>query len=165
VLEAATDLALAAALAREPWDGYRARHAGHRDGTVAAGRAVLVRRAEVARFEQLVSRIPPARRTGWRRAPRSQIGPDAALDEALLALVNVDAAAGAWLAPAGKPPPRAPAVEVAAADARHTVRSGESLWVIARRYRVSVGALLEWNGLDARALLKPGDVLRIAAPR
>lgn len=165
VLEAATDLALAAALAREPWDAYRVRHPGHRDGIVAAGRSVLVPRRALARFTELVARIPPGRRTGWRRTTRAGIEAGQPIDAALLALVNADAGDGPWLAPVARPATRAPAASLAAADARHTVRSGESLWVIARRYRVSVGALLEWNGLDASALLKPGDVLRIAAPR
>ncbi|KAB7766286.1 lytic transglycosylase domain-containing protein [Xanthomonas maliensis] len=41
----------------------------------------------------------------------------------------------------------------------HTVRIGESAWAIARRYGVTVAALLASNGLDKRAVLKPGMVL------
>ncbi len=37
----------------------------------------------------------------------------------------------------------------------HRVRSGETLWGIARRYNVLVGQLAEWN------LMKPGDILRL----
>ncbi len=40
----------------------------------------------------------------------------------------------------------------------HRVRSGETLWSIARRYNVLVKQLLEWN------LLKTGDALRIGQP-
>jgi len=41
----------------------------------------------------------------------------------------------------------------------HTVRNGESAWTIARRYGVTVTALLASNGLDKSAILKPGMVL------
>jgi membrane-bound lytic murein transglycosylase D len=43
----------------------------------------------------------------------------------------------------------------------HTVRRGESLWVIARRYGLTVAQLREWNRLDAGAVLRPGDRLRL----
>ena len=49
---------------------------------------------------------------------------------------------------------------------RHTVAAGESLWRIARRYGVTVGHLLNVNGLDAGRLIAPGTVLAIdALPR
>lgn len=41
----------------------------------------------------------------------------------------------------------------------HTVRSGESAWSIARRYGISVKALLANNGLERASVLKPGMVL------
>lgn len=52
------------------------------------------------------------------------------------------------------------AVASASNGNRHTVRSGESAWTIARRYGISVKALLTSNNLDASAVLKPGMVLR-----
>lgn len=60
------------------------------------------------------------------------------------------------------PPDRAAAP---APVASHTVRSGESLWRIARRHGVSVAALCAWNELARDALLRPGDVLRLAPKR
>jgi membrane-bound lytic murein transglycosylase D len=45
----------------------------------------------------------------------------------------------------------------------HVVRSGESLWTIARRYRTSVRTLRSLNGLGAGAVLQPGDRLRVGA--
>ncbi|WP_296247859.1 lytic transglycosylase domain-containing protein [uncultured Stenotrophomonas sp.] len=70
-------------------------------------------------------------------------------------------------APAAAPPvasrrPAAPSRAVASAGtgSRHTVRSGESAWTIARRYGISVKTLLSSNNLDASAVLKPGMVLR-----
>ncbi|MBT8335619.1 MAG: LysM peptidoglycan-binding domain-containing protein [Gemmatimonadetes bacterium] len=48
------------------------------------------------------------------------------------------------------------------ASGEHVVRSGDSLWTIARRYGVSVGQLRSWNGLREGAVLQPGDRLRLA---
>jgi membrane-bound lytic murein transglycosylase D len=44
----------------------------------------------------------------------------------------------------------------------HRVRTGESLWQIARHYAVSVAQLKRWNGLHG-SRLKPGAVLRVSA--
>ena len=49
------------------------------------------------------------------------------------------------------------------ADVRYTVRSGDSLWLIARRFDVSIAALREWNGLARGQYLRPGQVLSIHA--
>ena len=46
--------------------------------------------------------------------------------------------------------------------ASHTVRSGESLWTIARRYGLRIGDLQRINGLDPKAVLRIGQVLRLA---
>lgn len=45
----------------------------------------------------------------------------------------------------------------------HTVKSGESLWSIAKRYSVDIKQLQQWNHL-AGAVVKPGQVLKISAP-
>lgn len=47
----------------------------------------------------------------------------------------------------------------------HEVVAGDTLVAIGRRYGVDVAALLQWNGLDARAVLRPGDRLAIWRPR
>ena len=43
----------------------------------------------------------------------------------------------------------------------HVVRSGDSAWTIARRYRVSLAALLSINGLGKSSVLRPGQKLRL----
>jgi len=43
----------------------------------------------------------------------------------------------------------------------YTVRSGDSLWLIARRHQVSLADLMRWNGLSERSVLRPGQTLTI----
>lgn len=43
----------------------------------------------------------------------------------------------------------------------YTVRSGDSLWDIGRRFGVSFHQLAKWNNLDTTAILQPGDHLTI----
>ncbi len=45
----------------------------------------------------------------------------------------------------------------------YTVRRGDSLWKIARRYQVSVGELAAWNQVGKSTVLRPGQKLRIRA--
>ncbi len=45
--------------------------------------------------------------------------------------------------------------------ATHVVAKGDSLWTVARRYRITLDDLRRWNALNARALLRPGQVLRL----
>ncbi|HEU0012497.1 MAG TPA: transglycosylase SLT domain-containing protein [Longimicrobium sp.] len=56
---------------------------------------------------------------------------------------------------------RAAEARRAAAVRRHTVRRGESLWTIARRYDTSVRAVQRANGLGARSRIRPGQKLTI----
>jgi membrane-bound lytic murein transglycosylase D len=44
---------------------------------------------------------------------------------------------------------------------RHTVRPGDTLGAIARRYRTSVDAIVRLNGLRSRTMIYPGQVLRV----
>lgn len=45
----------------------------------------------------------------------------------------------------------------------HRVKSGDTLWSLAHHYGVSVAELARWNGISARATLKPGEKLHIFA--
>ncbi|MEX2527532.1 MAG: LysM peptidoglycan-binding domain-containing protein [Gemmatimonadota bacterium] len=47
---------------------------------------------------------------------------------------------------------------------QHRVRSGESLWAIARGYGVTVEQLRAWNGLRSGSVLAVGRVLEVHAP-
>lgn len=47
----------------------------------------------------------------------------------------------------------------------HRVRSGESLWVIARRYGLNVGEVQRMNGLGPSTLIRPGQRLVIETGR
>lgn len=53
----------------------------------------------------------------------------------------------------------------AARTLRYTVRSGDTLYRIARMHGVTVAQLLSWNGLAANAPLRPGQTLAINLPR
>ena len=45
----------------------------------------------------------------------------------------------------------------------HTVRRGESLFSIAKRYKVSVDKLRQWNSLSKGKPIQPGDTLTVHA--
>ena len=53
---------------------------------------------------------------------------------------------------------------IASVDQKHisyTVQEGDSLWLIAKRYGVSVRQLQQWNSLHVNARLQPGQSLDI----
>jgi len=43
----------------------------------------------------------------------------------------------------------------------YQVKDGDSLWIIARRNKVTVAQLTKWNRLDSGSLIKPGQQLAI----
>ncbi len=47
---------------------------------------------------------------------------------------------------------------------KHRVRSGDSLWAIAKRYKVSTRDLVRWNQLNPRRYLRPGQHLKVYVP-
>ncbi len=59
---------------------------------------------------------------------------------------------------APKPTPPSPGTRY------HTVRSGDSLWSLARRYGVQIGDLARWNGIDRSDVITIGQRLAVAPP-
>ncbi|WP_320171559.1 LysM peptidoglycan-binding domain-containing protein [Maridesulfovibrio sp.] len=43
----------------------------------------------------------------------------------------------------------------------YRVRRGDNLWKIARRFGVKVSSLMEWNSLNSKSILKPGDKIKV----
>jgi LysM repeat protein len=98
-----------------------------------------------------LARWNPAYRAGIALpgAPRRLLAPvgTAATNEALASPTSAGVAAN-------EPTP-------AEAPREHTVRSGETLWRIARRYGTTVRSLAAFNGLDPARPLRIGRTLRI----
>jgi len=44
---------------------------------------------------------------------------------------------------------------------RYTVRNGDSLYIIARKFRVGIDQIARWNGLDKSKILRPGQKLTL----
>ncbi len=44
---------------------------------------------------------------------------------------------------------------------RYRVRRGDNLWKIARRFGVKVSSLMEWNSLNSKSIIKPGDNIKV----
>ncbi|AVP96330.1 hypothetical protein C7S18_03610 [Ahniella affigens] len=93
---------------------------------------------------------------------RAKAALEAGLSQEVYARVNSDGSAKIWL-PTGSGQPKVLASDGASAAERHRVRAGDTLWGIARHYRVKVQSLIEWNGLGKKALIKPGQWLRLRA--
>lgn len=71
----------------------------------------------------------------------------------------------AWNGPADRPTTSsAPRAKGATISASHRVRGGETASQVARRFGVTLRALLDYNGLTMTSVLKPGQLLRIPPP-
>lgn len=101
-------------------------------------------------------------RSGVRRAGLAWGVPAALVGSlALAAAPAAPAAAASTAGSALRPAPAAPAPGVPLV---HEVVAGDSVWAIARRYGVGVGAILAANGLQRGAIIRPGQRLTIPAP-
>jgi membrane-bound lytic murein transglycosylase D len=47
-------------------------------------------------------------------------------------------------------------------DGKHTVRSGDTIWEVARKYGTSASQIREWNGLTSSSRIYPGQELIVA---
>ena len=59
----------------------------------------------------------------------------------------------------------APAAQEAAPAKIHTVKQGETLYRISRRYNLSVDQLRQYNQLDSKSAIYPGQKLKVSAPK
>lgn len=173
------DLSLAADLAGLSLKSLRSLNPGYKRWATAPDgpHRLLLPRDRVDRFLSNLARVPEGHLVTWRRhvvAGGDTLGGIAErygatvrllkqvndlsgslirIGQALL-IPSGGSAAGAAAVVAGDPaPPPAPV--------QHTVRSGESLWLLAQRYDVSVSALVRWNGLGGDAILRPGQELLV----
>jgi len=62
-------------------------------------------------------------------------------------------------------PPAGPSRRGPVIPARHVVKSGDTVYAVASRYRVSIRSLIELNALRAPYALRDGQKLRLPAPR
>jgi membrane-bound lytic murein transglycosylase D len=117
------------------------------------------RLAPVATADTMIAMTPA-------RDARPQASGTAAVASLMPSVIAPDSAAASVArsaTAAGADAVAAPVATATSAPRRHTVAAGESLWRIARQYRVSVTDLLNINRLDPTRLLAPGMVLAIDA--
>jgi membrane-bound lytic murein transglycosylase D len=57
--------------------------------------------------------------------------------------------------------PAPAAVSKKSGPIKHTVQRGDSLWSIAKRYKVRVNDLMRWNDLSKNAVIQPGQSIKI----
>ncbi|MEM8632641.1 MAG: LysM peptidoglycan-binding domain-containing protein [Pseudomonadota bacterium] len=76
--------------------------------------------------------------------------------------VDIESLAGNAIASAeGTAPVSDTPAGTGAEPVRHTVKTGETAFTIARTYGVSVDALADWNGLGANLEVRPGQILLV----
>lgn len=56
----------------------------------------------------------------------------------------------------------APVSPTRTSNTEYIIKRGDSLWSIARRFEVSPQQLVAWNGISSKALLRPGQKLKLA---
>lgn len=58
-------------------------------------------------------------------------------------------------------PKKAMALDETLRSVNYKIRSGDSLWTISQKFKVSIAEVLQWNGLNKKALLQPGQSLKL----
>jgi LysM repeat protein len=56
---------------------------------------------------------------------------------------------------------RTVALAASGATAEYVIKKGDSLWSIARRFRVSQRDLVAWNDISPKSYIRPGQTLRV----
>jgi membrane-bound lytic murein transglycosylase D len=59
----------------------------------------------------------------------------------------------------GASPTSSPAANGTTRKLRYVVRNGDSLYLIANRFRITIGDLVRWNSIDKNKILRPGQKL------
>jgi LysM repeat protein len=77
---------------------------------------------------------------------------------------SAPAPTGVTMGLAAHPVMAAARASAAAVPATYTVRQGDTVSAIARRYGLNTASLLSWNGLGWNSVIQPGRVLRLTAP-
>ncbi len=169
-LDAPIDLALAARLARIDEQHLRGLNPARSKPSLQRGDHLLLPEATLPHLQEGLALLTPATRVGWRPGDHRN-----ATDWESQATTEVDAATLAAvhglsiddpLPAVVLLPPAAAAtapVHVHESDA-YVVRSGDSLWSIARRLGIGMRELATNNGIAPGELLQPGQVLRVPAP-
>lgn len=176
-LDGVVGISLARALSGLSNDDFARVNGGLLKGRTPPGddHRLLVSAGTAQRSSQVAGMIPAALRLDWqqRRLLASESLEDIAqrnglLLDTLLAINNqatVDGIApdtALWLP--GRASHREPDRQIAAASSGfHIVRSGDSLWTIARRHGLTVVQLMRYNAMNTERLM-PGQRLRLTPP-
>ncbi|MEY8881234.1 peptidoglycan DD-metalloendopeptidase family protein [Donghicola sp. XS_ASV15] len=91
----------------------------------------------------------------------TSLGAPSSVDITTLAGNAIDSSPNAISPPANAAPAPAPVMPAGQTPVRHKVVRGETAFIIARQYGVSVRSLGEWNGLDSNFTVREGQVLLI----
>ncbi len=124
------------------------------------------------RTEAMLSKLPSTSWARWQRVstlvePASIHRRYGALADAIIELNEIDGdkvtakARPLWV-PLNRQTTSSPLAKAGAA--LHTVRAGDSLWKLASQYGIALKGLMQWNGLTAKSILRPGQVLRLRPP-
>ncbi len=135
---------------------------------------------KAARFKWALSQLPSDERTGWfyhTVASGENLGSIARrYGTTVVALVKANELRSSIIHPgdklkvdiAGAPSLHtrrtSPVTPGANQISTHTVANGDTLWELARRYRVTITQLAEWNAITASSPLMPGQKLVIQPP-
>ncbi len=166
-VEAELDLDLAAAAAGIDRSTLASSNPAIRGERAPPGSHLLLPRDAVGRLEAALAEIPATERAHWHTVEAANTDWHALAASTTLAAATLAAANGRDLDAAVPTrvvmPGRAATDDLALrpTDGVYLVRKGDSPWSIARRLRVGLAELLAINGLEAGAVLRPGQRLRV----